>query len=614
MANYNDHINTFYKQELNVISYNLFGINNGMLMLNKITASGANLCLMCQETWVTPDQLSYFDSFKIDYYVFGISAMDSTLSQGILRGRPKGGVFTFVSKSLESSLGRIDCISCAEKFVIVLAGRLLLINVYLPSVRSLEELDELRLIFSEIEILIIDLDYSYVVFGGDWNCDVTKNSRVSLFINDWMSKINLTLANNVLQTPSTITYTFSGKSRDAYSYIDHFYVSNIPDNLAHSITDIDDSENFSNHVPIVLKLDRSIFELCKQNISAENRFKKINECDSYKNNLLDWENSSKSDYYNLTRCEFNSLCNLFLNSDLTALKTVRPDIFSQNGINDIYRNIVHVLYNASLKTIKSKIKNSHNKHWWDSSLNKEKRDAKKQFDLWYAAGKPKSGSLYNEKCSTRNKYRNAIFKKRTASKNHIGEKLQKNLFNANSRKFWKCWNGCFKKSNCKQNINVNGLSEDLAIADYLAEEFKRTCTPHDLKKHEEFKCKYLSRKTHINTPSKCVQISVRTVDEAVNKIDSNKAPGFDQITIEHIAFAHPSVIIILTRLFNIMINTGFVPDDFGIGVTTPIPKFKGNKKNVTSDDYRGITICPVISKIFEHCIASNIDYIKTFER
>ena len=59
---------------------------------------------------------------------------------------------------------------------------------------------------------------------------------------------------------------------------------------------------------------------------------------------------------------------------------------------------------------------------------------------------------------------------------------------------------------------------------------------------------------------------------------------------------------------------GFVPDDFGVGITTPIPKFKGNKKKVTSDDYRGITICPVISKIFEHCIASHFDHIKTSER
>ena len=45
-----------------------------------------------------------------------------------------------------------------------------------------------------------------------------------------------------------------------------------------------------------------------------------------------------------------------------------------------------------------------------------------------------------------------------------------------------------------------------------------------------------------------------------------------------------------------------MPENFGLDVTTPIPKFKGNKKIVEADDFRGITICPIISKIFEHCL------------
>jgi hypothetical protein len=117
--------------------------------------------------------------------------------------------------------------------------------------------------------------------------------------------------------------------------------------------------------------------------------------------------------------------------------------------------------------------------------------------------------------------------------------------------------------------------------------------PHDLKKHEEFKLRYLSRKAEIvnfSEHAQHMQISVQDVNEAINKKQANKVSGFDKITIEHINYAHPSVIIILTRLFIIMIKTGFVPDDFGTGITTPIPKFKGNKKNVTSDDFTVITI------------------------
>ena len=87
----------------------------------------------------------------------------------------------------------------------------------------------------------------------------------------------------------------------------------------------------------------------------------------------------------------------------------------------------------------------------------------------------------------------------------------------------------------------------------------------------------------------------------------NKAAGFDCLTVEHIIFAHESVVIVLRTLFNIMLHTGLVPDSFGIGKTTPVPKFKGCKRSVSADDFRGITICPVISKLFEHCIKKFID-------
>ena len=69
----------------------------------------------------------------------------------------------------------------------------------------------------------------------------------------------------------------------------------------------------------------------------------------------------------------------------------------------------------------------------------------------------------------------------------------------------------------------------------------------------------------------------------------------------------------MRTLFNVMIYTGIVPDEFGIGITTPIPKFKGCKKSVSADGFRGITICPIISKIFEYCIVKHVD-LKTSNR
>ena len=67
---------------------------------------------------------------------------------------------------------------------------------------------------------------------------------------------------------------------------------------------------------------------------------------------------------------------------------------------------------------------------------------------------------------------------------------------------------------------------------------------------------------------------------------------------------------ILMYLFNLMLLSGYVPMEFGFGITYPIPKCVDNRKNVTTDDFRGITISSLISKMFEKCIVDRFgDYL-----
>ena len=61
--------------------------------------------------------------------------------------------------------------------------------------------------------------------------------------------------------------------------------------------------------------------------------------------------------------------------------------------------------------------------------------------------------------------------------------------------------------------------------------------------------------------------------------------------------------VVLSVLFNLMIHVGYVPDSFSRSYTVPILKdSSGYGKTVSANDFRGISISPVISKVFEHCI------------
>jgi len=102
-------------------------------------------------------------------------------------------------------------------------------------------------------------------------------------------------------------------------------------------------------------------------------------------------------------------------------------------------------------------------------------------------------------------------------------------------------------------------------------------------------------------------IDIDIISRVVMNLELGKPSGFDGITIEHLKFAHPCVLSILKVLFNLILEEHFVPNDFGREITIPIPKDRNKTLNLFYDDCRGITINPVISKIFECCLLTYIE-------
>ena len=108
------------------------------------------------------------------------------------------------------------------------------------------------------------------------------------------------------------------------------------------------------------------------------------------------------------------------------------------------------------------------------------------FNNWTAAGKPKDGPLFTAKIHAHKKYKNAVYAAKNKSKTQVTDKLQENLLSANSRKFWRCWKGCFKSPSDKYDMNVNGLKDDDSIASHLAKHFQDTCTPENINTQNKF--------------------------------------------------------------------------------------------------------------------------------
>ena len=142
----------------------------------------------------------------------------------------------------------------------------------------------------------------------------------------------------------------------------------------------------------------------------------------------------------------------------------------------------------------------------------------------------------------------------------------------------------------------------------FAQHFERTCTAFNSSRCDALKNAYSDvRKDYVGSPI-CVPFDSELIDKLLCKIKKGKAAGIDELSAEHLQYAHPIVIVILCKLFNLFVLTGHVPPDFGKSYTVPIPKCDSSGRSMTVDDFRAIAISPVISKLFELAILERYEH------
>ena len=72
--------------------------------------------------------------------------------------------------------------------------------------------------------------------------------------------------------------------------------------------------------------------------------------------------------------------------------------------------------------------------------------------------------------------------------------------------------------------------------------------------------------------------------------------------IEHVLHCHPVIYTILSNILNLMIATSYIPASFCLGLMVPIPKEENLQGPQKIENFRGITLSPVVSKIYEYCL------------
>lgn len=142
--------------------------------------------------------------------------------------------------------------------------------------------------------------------------------------------------------------------------------------------------------------------------------------------------------------------------------------------------------------------------------------------------------------------------------------------------------------------------------------FKDLATPkHDEAFDDDFRSRVESRHivlqslNHDIVDNVPIDINIDVVEAKIRGLKTGKAADIYGIAAEHLKYADPSVINILTKLLKTIVTTKSIPTQLKTGIITPVFKNKGDPNLPTN--YRRITVTSIIGKILEKIM---VDYTK----
>ena len=100
-------------------------------------------------------------------------------------------------------------------------------------------------------------------------------------------------------------------------------------------------------------------------------------------------------------------------------------------------------------------------------------------------------------------------------------------------------------------------------------------------------------------------ISEEEILKCLNHLKLNKACSSDLILNEYLKASKSKMLTAFNNFFNLVFNTGIIPDEWSQGMISPIYKNKGDKAN--PDNYRGITILSCFGKLFTSVLNNRLN-------
>ena len=580
-----------FNSSFTVASHNLHGFKKSASFHKKCIESHAGVWF-AQELWLQESQLTKLNELGVNFTA--ASGMEKSVSSGILRGRPYGGVSIAWSPDLNHIIKplvnyrhkRIVCVEAAAD-----PHPFLFISLYMPfydSSKRQECMAESIETISMLEEIISDFPLHKLIIGGDFNTEFTGHLPFDSLWSNFKAKHGLVCCDDFV---SNNNYTYIHNSLDQRKWNDHFLISSsiAPSTNGHLI--LDTGDNTSDHLPILFQLNGSFAPAPSTQGPCQ------------KPPSLKWDkctHEQKATYTNQLAALLNQNPSTITHCNIAHCKNQ----YCLKSIQDEYDCIISVLTEAD--KILPQHKPGVQKHWWSEELTCLRNQSIDIHRIWQAEGKPRCGPTNCERLRIRAVYRKAIHVAQTKPTQSGWNKLHNSFISKNTTDFWRSWKQIYSKNKSDLHSVVNGVTGTQNIADSFKTHFVSVSKPNNQQRVDSLRAEFQKEhdeatSNHTNCVCASHSINVQTVIDAVLSMKKDKCCDDSSIFAEHLFHAPLPLFQRLQRMFQAMLSHEIVPHQFQRGTIVPIVKDnQGDKGDL--NNYRGITIAPIISKVFEHAL------------
>jgi len=188
--------------------------------------------------------------------------------------------------------------------------------------------------------------------------------------------------------------------------------------------------------------------------------------------------------------------------------------------------------------------------WWDHDIDVLKASSIDSNKVWKAAVKPRQGTIFEKRQSSRLLYRKQIRENQSLTKESYSNNIHDALLKKNGKCFWNCWNSkfashfkCVEDNRCVDaNIVVEQFADHFSKSYVANNEDRANCLFEDYIKLREH---YIGLSVNCNRT-----VVAELVGNIISDLGLGKAPGLDSLTAEHLHYSHPIISTLLAKLFN----------------------------------------------------------------